>query len=686
MATFFEVQKAALHRMEQAANIAEEVGFSTVSQFIIDKKKEMLERELVVVVAGEVKRGKSALLNALLNEVTPVCPVDADVCTNAVTVLRYGEQECIKVYIADKKAEDGVRIESIQRSEIADYVSETNNPNNFKNVFRIEVQLPNALLKEGVVFVDTPGVGSLNVEHAEVTFGFLPNADMLLFVTDTASVVSDTELNFLKRAYEYCNCVVYPLTKMDLNAEYEVLLTGNKKKISEMLCIPEEEVQMIPVSSKAKQRYLKKTDRRDYYENSNYPLLEETIWTTIAKRQAEVRIQPYLNETEQQLHMILDNIVAQYQVLGDAQVAAQLEKELQQKESEIEQLRADGANWKTQLQLYFTELQMDIASIRDKVSQEARQLLETRISELQTSVCSADNYKKLLYDINHKLICGTIEIRELLENSLQEKVESIRKAMDLNVSINQTILDKMNYKPSEDVTVRFQKKKLASQVIDKGRTIGGHSFGGTAIGGVLGGAIGGAIGFIVGGPVVAIEGMSLGNALGGGFGGAFGTAVGVYKASDKYDTSDINQVKSALSQHINSAMGNINTMISNVSKQLQILVTDSFDKELKLHIGLLQDNRKSIQEGLYVEKQEIPKKKKELEGKIDKVQTIFDKVCSLQAKIDELQLQSISKKNQKVHKENSDEVKNTTQNTEESVNSAPKKENSGQDTVDYGFM
>ena len=141
-----------------------------------------------------------------------------------------------------------------------------------------------------------------------------------------------------------------------------------------------------------------------------------------------------------------------------------------------------------------------------------------------------------------------------------------------------------------------------------------------------------------------------------------------------------------LSQHINSAMGNINTMISNVSKQLQILVTDSFDKELKLHIGLLQDNRKSIQEGLYVEKQEIPKKKKELEGKIDKVQTIFDKVCSLQAKIDELQLQSISKKNQKVHKENSDEVKNTTQNTEESVNSAPKKESSGQDTVDYGFM
>ena len=128
---------------------------------------------------------------------------------------------------------------------------------------------------------------------------------------------------------------------------------------------------------------------------------------------------------------------------------------------------------------------------------------------------------------------------------MQEKVESIRKAMDLNVSINQTILDKMNYKPSEDVTVRFQKKKLASQVIDKGRTIGGHSFGGTAIGGVLGGAIGGAIGFIVGGPVVAIEGMSLGNALGGGFGGAFGTAVGVYKASDKYDTIDINQVKPA---------------------------------------------------------------------------------------------------------------------------------------------
>jgi hypothetical protein len=43
--------------------------------------------ETVVCVVGEFKKGKSALINALLGR--PVCPVDDDLATTTVTVVRY---------------------------------------------------------------------------------------------------------------------------------------------------------------------------------------------------------------------------------------------------------------------------------------------------------------------------------------------------------------------------------------------------------------------------------------------------------------------------------------------------------------------------------------------------------------------------------------------------------------------
>ena len=92
----------------------------------------------------------------------------------------------------------------------------------------------------------------------------------------------ETELNFLKRGYQYCKNIIFPLTKKDMNADYQVIAEDNRKKIHQLLDIPEEAVQLIPVSSVAKQRYLK-SGSKSMYTNSNFPQLEEAIWTMIAR-------------------------------------------------------------------------------------------------------------------------------------------------------------------------------------------------------------------------------------------------------------------------------------------------------------------------------------------------------------------------------------------------------------------
>ena len=44
----------------------------------------------IVAVVGEFKQGKSSLVNGLLGQ--PVCPVDDDLATSAITLVRHGEQ------------------------------------------------------------------------------------------------------------------------------------------------------------------------------------------------------------------------------------------------------------------------------------------------------------------------------------------------------------------------------------------------------------------------------------------------------------------------------------------------------------------------------------------------------------------------------------------------------------------
>lgn len=171
MSAFFELSHQTESVMKDSAALADKLGFETAAQTIREQIDAFRKKELMVVVAGEARRGKSSLLNALLNEKTPLFPVDVNVCTNVVTVVRYGETETIEAYIEDPKVKNGCRVKKLSREQIPDYVSEKGNPNNYKQVKMLSAYIPNDLLREGVVFVDTPGVGSLNIEHAETTYG-----------------------------------------------------------------------------------------------------------------------------------------------------------------------------------------------------------------------------------------------------------------------------------------------------------------------------------------------------------------------------------------------------------------------------------------------------------------------------------------------------------------------------------
>ena len=100
---------------------------------------------LLFVVVGEVKAGKSSLLNALFGE--DFAKVDVLPATDRVYIFRHGTE--------DKSV------------EVSPQLTERYLPIPFLEHFNI---------------VDTPGTNTMVAEHQTITEGFVPRADVVLFV------------------------------------------------------------------------------------------------------------------------------------------------------------------------------------------------------------------------------------------------------------------------------------------------------------------------------------------------------------------------------------------------------------------------------------------------------------------------------------------------------------------------
>ena len=91
----------------------------------------------VVCVVGEFKQGKSSLVNGLLGR--DACPVDDDVATAAITLVRYADEPAAAV----RRRVEGQQVaEQIAIEDLPTWVTESGNPGNERGVERVEIAVP----------------------------------------------------------------------------------------------------------------------------------------------------------------------------------------------------------------------------------------------------------------------------------------------------------------------------------------------------------------------------------------------------------------------------------------------------------------------------------------------------------------------------------------------------------------
>lgn len=169
---------------------------------------------LDIGVVGQFKAGKSSFINGYLNK--GILPVGTLPVTSVITRIKYGHEEKTTITF-----QNGT-IKTIPIPKIAEFVAESENPENRKNVLIVDVETPSLSSTREIRLVDTPGVGSIWKYNTKTTVGWFPETGGVLFVISAEKPISENELNLLKEIYLYSPEITIVITKVDLFKEEQI--------------------------------------------------------------------------------------------------------------------------------------------------------------------------------------------------------------------------------------------------------------------------------------------------------------------------------------------------------------------------------------------------------------------------------------------------------------------------------
>ena len=205
---------AMLGRVE--ATLASAVGAELPLVARLRALRGRLERErLQIAVLGQFKRGKSTFINALLG--ADILPTGVIPLTAVATFIAWGREPRVLVSFAGPRPSEEFDVQTVDeiRSVLFRFVAEEANPENRLGVKRVDLYYPAALLVEGTVIIDTPGVGSTLLHNTEAALQVLPESDAALFVISADPPITEVELEYLRRLKSKTSRVFFILNKAD---------------------------------------------------------------------------------------------------------------------------------------------------------------------------------------------------------------------------------------------------------------------------------------------------------------------------------------------------------------------------------------------------------------------------------------------------------------------------------------
>jgi small GTP-binding protein len=165
--------------LESLVEFLEDFGAPAEDTSLVRRKLADVEELFLLVIVGEFNSGKSAFINSLLG--VDLAEEGVTPTTDRITVLKYGEQPF------EHERREGI----------------------------LEKEYPNDFLRQ-VAIVDTPGTNAIIRHHEELSRGFVPRSDLVLFVTSSDRPFTESEREYLELIRDWGKKIVLVVNKADL--------------------------------------------------------------------------------------------------------------------------------------------------------------------------------------------------------------------------------------------------------------------------------------------------------------------------------------------------------------------------------------------------------------------------------------------------------------------------------------
>ncbi len=378
--------------------------------------KRLDKLELNLMLLGQFKRGKSTLANCFIGK--KVMPTSTVPLTAVATEVRFGENERMTVVF-----KNGDEISKLI-TKIAEYVTEEGNPKNRKAVDHVNIYCKADFLKDGLVLIDTPGIGSTFLHNTRATRDYLPNCDAALLLISADSPLSVEETEFIKSIKRYAPKIFFVLNKCDFYSKKEI--DKMKEHIENELKRLGLEVSLIPISARLGLEG-KINNNKQLLKESGLDALELTLKEFLYKNKNDVLLEAVRLKIYSVSESLYNNIGSQYAAL-DLDT-----KDLQGRSLEFhKQLE----NIKHLATMYPNTIEPELSGVMaviDKDISAARQELTTAIYlEVKAELENARGTKENPIDQANKLIKFVVEAKlgkwwKTEDRKIKGDVESIQE-------------------------------------------------------------------------------------------------------------------------------------------------------------------------------------------------------------------------------------------------------------------
>jgi GTPase SAR1 family protein len=248
----------------QAETASGKLGLEPVIQDLDTVSQNLSSDVFRLLVLGDMKRGKSTFLNALMGE--NLLPTDVNPCTAVLTVLRYGEEKQVTVHFNDGKSPEQLTFDAFKqrytiRPEQAKKL-EDQGILAFPDVDYAVVEYPLTLLEKGVEIIDSPGLNDTEARN-QLTLNYISNCHAILFVLSATQPFTLSEQRYLENYIKDRGLTVF-------------FLVNAWDEIQNRLVNPEDETELREAEERVRQVF--RTNLEDYCQLEGEDIYNDRVF------------------------------------------------------------------------------------------------------------------------------------------------------------------------------------------------------------------------------------------------------------------------------------------------------------------------------------------------------------------------------------------------------------------------